>query len=133
MPTSRRTSGYQVVVLSLLLSIGGLAIAAPAGAGTKWTVVSSGKATGSNSLANTNTEVMNPVKIEVTVTGPALVQWSMDCVKGSKVIMTKGKTTLKGAGAIKLKVAKSSNNCQLAANALNGGPGQLTLSIKSAG
>ena len=49
MPTSRRTSGYQVVVLSLLLSIGGLAIAAPAGAGTKWTVVSSGKATGSNS------------------------------------------------------------------------------------
>jgi len=47
--------------------------------------------------------------------------------------MTKGKTTLKGAGAIKLKVAKSSNNCQLAANALNGGPGQLTLSIKSAG
>jgi hypothetical protein len=66
--------------------------------------VSSGKATGSNSLANTNTEVMNPVKLELTV--PALVQWSMDCVKGSKVIMTKGKTTLKGAGAVKLKVAR---------------------------
>ena len=129
---SRKTSGYLVVLLSLLLSMGGIAIAGPASAGTKWTLVGKGSASGANSLANANGEIMNPVKLEVTVTKPALVQWSLECTKGSKLHKTSGKETLTAAGAVQVKVTKSDANCAIAANALNEGSGKITLSIKSA-
>ncbi|MGB7103608.1 MAG: hypothetical protein WBD82_03335 [Acidimicrobiales bacterium] len=116
-----------------VLTLGcGALLSAPASAGIKWTLLSSGKATGQYALANTNGEVVKPVKIELKVTGASLVQWSMDCFKGSKLIMTKGKSTLKAAGTVQLKITKSANNCQLAANAQNYGAGKITLSIESA-
>jgi hypothetical protein len=118
--------------LALTLSYGAL-FNAPASAGTKWKVVASGSTTGLYALANTNAEVVSPVKIELKVTGASLVQWSMDCIKGSKVIPSKGKKSLKAAGTVQLKVTKSANNCQLAANAQNDGTGKITLSIESAG
>jgi hypothetical protein len=133
MGVTRKTSAYVVVLVSLLLPIGGSVIAGPASAGTKWTLVDKGSASGANSLANANGEVTNPVKIEVTVTKPALVQWSLECTKGSKLYKSSGKDTLAAAGNVQVKVTKSAANCAIAANALNEGSGTITLSIKSAG
>jgi hypothetical protein len=119
-------------VVSLLLSIGGFVTSVPASAGTKWSLVAKGSASGANSLANANGEVTNPVKIEVTVTGPALVQWSVECMKGSKLHKASFKQTLTAAGAVQVKFTKGAAICDVAANALNQGAGKITLSIKSA-
>jgi hypothetical protein len=132
MGVTRKTSASLVVVVSLLLSIGGFVLAGPASAGTKWTLVDKGSASGANSLANANGEVTNPVKIEVTVTKPALVQWSVECSKGSKLHKFSGKQTLTAAGAVQVKLTKGAAICDVAANALNQGGGTITLSIKSA-
>ena len=129
---SRTTSGYLALILGLSLSLGGLAIAGPAGASTKWKVVASGSIK-ANLVTDANAEIMNPAKIEVSVTGPGLVQWAMICVKGSKQIKTSGKETFTSSGTEQLKVAKSASECEVAANALNEGSGKLTLSIKTAG
>ena len=129
---STRSWRCLMATLTVSLTFGSMALAGPAGAGAKWHVDSSGKATGQYSLANTNTEVMNPVKIEVVVTAGALVQWSMECVKGSTIVQTKGKKTLAGPGSLPLKVATSSSKCAVAANAQNDGTGTIKLSIESA-
>jgi hypothetical protein len=119
--------------LALTLSYGAV-LSAPASAGTKWKVAASGHSSGQYSLANANTEIQNPVKIEVTVTQASLVQWTIYCTKGGKVItLPAGKTTLKAAGSVQLKITKSASNCQLAANAENDGTGTLNLSIKYSG
>jgi hypothetical protein len=134
MRSSRLSVRFPATVISLALTLGVVAfVAAPASAGAKWKVAASSKSTGQYSLADVNTEVLNPMKFEVTVTSPALVQWAMDCVKGSKIIMTKGKDALKAAGAVPVKVATSSSKCQLSANAQNYGTGTDTLSIKFSG
>jgi hypothetical protein len=134
MRPSRLSTTILVAVLSLSLSGGALALATgPAGAATKWKVTSTGKASGQYSLANTNAEILSPVKIELAVNKASLVQWSMDCVKGSKVVATKGKKTFVGAGTMQLKVTKSADNCELAANAQNYGSGTIKISIESAG
>jgi hypothetical protein len=119
--------------LALTLSYGAM-LSGPASAGTKWKVAASGHSTGQYSLANANTEIQNPVKIEVTVTKASLLQRTIECTKGSKVIaLPSGKKTLTGAGSVPLKITKSASNCQLAANAENDGTGTLKLSIKYSG
>lgn len=122
-------------VLSLALSAGGLALAsAPASAGTKWKVAASGTSSGQNTLANANTEIQNPVKIEVTVSKAALVQWTVGCTKNGKYIMLpSGKATFTKAGYAAVKVTKSASNCAIAANAENYGTGTDKLSIKFSG
>lgn len=132
MRASRLSSTILATTISLALGIG--AIAAPASAGTKWKVAVSGKSTGQYSVANANTEILNPVKVEVTVTQGALVQWSVDCTKGGKLVkFPSGKEMLKAAGSVQVKIAKSASVCAVAANAQNDGTGADTLSIKFSG
>jgi hypothetical protein len=128
----RRTSISLIVLLSFTSWWGALALASPASAGTKWTLVAKGNATGPRSLANASSELTDPVKIEVTVTKPALVQWALECTKGSKLHKTSGKETLLAAGTVNVKVPKSASNCDVAANAQNEGSGKIVLSIKVA-
>jgi hypothetical protein len=133
----RSRPSFRVVTLAsalaLTLSYGAL-FSAPASAGTKWKLVDSGKASGQNALANANGEVLNPKKIEVTVTAASFVQWTVECTKGGKLItLPSGKTTLKGAGSVQLKITKSAANCQLAASAENYGTGTIKLSIEQSG
>jgi hypothetical protein len=115
--------------LSLTLSCGAL-FGNPASAATRWSVVASGH--GSDALAVTYGEVVKPVNVELKVSDASVVQWSVICFKGSKILATQGKTSLKAAGTVQLKVTKSANNCQLGANALRSGTGKITLSIESA-
>jgi hypothetical protein len=134
MRTSRGSRGVLAVLFSLLLTGVVLATSAPAGAGTKWKVAASGKTTAKIPLANANTEIQNPVKIEVTVTKGALVQWTVDCTKGGKEIMLpSGKATLKGAGSVQVKITKSASDCAIAANADDFGTGIIKLSIEFSG
>ena len=64
MGVTRKTSAYVVVLVSLLLPIGGSVIAGPASAGTKWTLVDKGSASGANSLANANGEAWTWKKVK---------------------------------------------------------------------
>jgi hypothetical protein len=115
--------------LALTLSYGAL-LSSPAGAATKWSVVASGH--GSDALAITNAEVFKPVSVELKVSSASLVQWSVICFKGSKIIATEGKKSLNAPGLVRVTVTKSANNCQLGANALRSGTGMITLYIEAA-
>ena len=135
MRSSRHRSGVLATVLSLVVALGGVAMSGTsAGAGTTWKVAASAKSTGQYSLANANTEILNPVKVEVTVTQAALVQWSVDCTKGGKLVkFPSGKEMLKAAGSVHVKIAKSASVCAVAANAQNDGTGTDKLSIEYSG
>jgi hypothetical protein len=132
---SRRSAQSLAAALSLVLGLGVVTLAEfPASASTKWKVAASGKSTGHYSLANANAEILNPVKIEVTVTQAALVQWSVDCTKGTTFIKyPSGKEMVTKAGSVPVKIAKSANSCAVAANAQNYGTGTDELSIEFSG
>jgi hypothetical protein len=135
MRTLRCSRGVLGVILSLLFSLGGLAMAsAPASAGTKWKVAASATAKGLDKIAGTNTEILKPVKIEVTVTAASFVQWTIYCHKGGKLIMLpSGSKTLTAAGSVQLKFPKSASDCEPSASAENSGTGSIKLSIEFSG
>src|ERR1700677_5003826 len=133
MKRSRRSLRILVLVSSLAMPLGYAVFAGTPASASSWKVVAKGSNTGADSVANVNAAVPSNVKLEVTVPKPALVQWTFECLKGSKLVKTTGKETLAAAGSVQVKLIKSGNDCQLAGNALNEGSGKITLSIKSSG
>ena len=132
MPVMRRLS---VVLVSLPLVVGGL-WPQSAGASTL-RVVAKGHAPGRYAVANTNGQIKHPSKIELSVSStPALsglVQWSVECEKGSKLIPSKNyKKTVKLPATVVIAFTPSSSVCAVAANVQLLGSGTVTITLDAA-
>ncbi len=132
MQVMRRLS---VMLVSLPLVIGGLWTPS-AGAATLH-VVAKGHTTGRYAVANTNGQIKHPSKIELIVSSkPALsglVQWSVECEKGNKIIPSKNyKKTVKLPATVLIAFTPSSSVCAVAGNVQLLGSGTVTIALDAA-
>ncbi|HVA52033.1 MAG TPA: hypothetical protein VNF05_00835 [Acidimicrobiales bacterium] len=123
-----------VFVGSLSLATGGLFVVA-AGASSLH-VVATSRATGQYAVAETSGQVLKPSKIEEVVSSKpelsGLVQWTVGCNKGNKVIPSKRyKKTVKFPAVVHVKFAASSSTCVVAANVQIDGSGKVTIALES--
>ena len=122
--------------LALILPLSGGVLAGPAAASSFHTV-STGHATGRYAVANASGEINKPSKIQLALSSKpqlsGLVQWSVECRKGTSLIPTKKyKKTVKFPGIVPVVFASSSSLCAVAANVQLAGTGTVTISLESA-
>jgi hypothetical protein len=101
-------------------------------------VVSTGHATGRYAVANASGQINSPSKIQLVVSSKpelsGLVQWTVECRKGTSVIPAKRyKKTLKFPATIKVAFTGSSSLCAVAANVQLDGSGKVTISLETLG
>lgn len=125
-----------IFVVSLLLATGS-ALVVDAGA-SSIRVVATSHATGQYAVAETSGQILKPSKIELAVSSKpelsGLVQWTVGCEKGDKVIPSKSyKKTVKFPAVVHVKYTASSSSCTVAANVQIDGSGKVTISHESSG